>query len=393
MRQPVVDRILCSGLSRDTRAVEAFWKCPFKHFSEHTIALQPSGPSQASSSELGRLYHKVLATTADMYRDDNSPDGTAQENLSQKIVLAADHLERGLLNEGGVGRYIKGRAEDDLSSWIFESELAGRFGTFHPRAFAIRFAEHGDLESLRFELDHGASLQLTGTIDRIDATPDGQFACIIDYRASSREATFSLDDIYHGLSLSLPIQLSLLQERHLSNASANLELGQPVAGLLQPVRQPVRRENVGVPSRRIDGSSRFHRPRGIIDGDALPLFDPAFSNHEDDAHAHVKHQSDVIVAETNKDGSLRKTGNDALPSWAFDAVLHHARQKTCEAGNRIVQGDIGVSPFRSGGATACDTCVMKPVCRFDASTNDFRILSTPSRWKKALRSQEEVPLE
>mgnify|MGYP000826186863 FL=1 len=55
-----------------------------------------------------------------------------------------------------------------------------------------------------------------------------------------------------------------------------------------------------------------------------------------------------------------------------------------EAGQEILDGEIGVEPYKNGQRTACDYCPYHAVCGFDRKTSGYEF----SRWKN--RKTEEI---
>ena len=46
-----------------------------------------------------------------------------------------------------------------------------------------------------------------------------------------------------------------------------------------------------------------------------------------------------------------------------------------ETGERILDGEFFIRPYRFGDVTACDYCIYKSICNFDNTVNSYRTLS------------------
>jgi ATP-dependent helicase/nuclease subunit B len=65
----------------------------------------------------------------------------------------------------------------------------------------------------------------------------------------------------------------------------------------------------------------------------------------------------------------------------FDHVRRFAREKIVEIGQKLVEGEVAVNPYKLKQRTPCIWCAYRPVCQFDPvyDTNGYRILSVVSR--------------
>ena len=83
----------------------------------------------------------------------------------------------------------------------------------------------------------------------------------------------------------------------------------------------------------------------------------------------------------NKDDSLAKTGNEALPTNDFTALLDKIESDLRRHGESIFAGEAAARPFRKGKLIACTYCEFKTVCRFDSWVNPFNVLAKPETTK------------
>ena len=90
--------------------------------------------------------------------------------------------------------------------------------------------------------------------------------------------------------------------------------------------------------------------------------------------------SQVIAVKLNKDGAISKTaGSEAAGIEDFTHLLEYVRKTVGVICDRILDGEIGVRPYRTGTVMPCSYCDYRPVCRFQFSDMTFRKLDSPKK--------------
>ena len=81
----------------------------------------------------------------------------------------------------------------------------------------------------------------------------------------------------------------------------------------------------------------------------------------------------MLAARVNKDGSFgSKYNTDVAEAEEFSALLKDVRRQLGKLGEQIMEGEVGIRPYRLGTITPCSSCKYRSVCRFDASINRYR---------------------
>jgi len=55
----------------------------------------------------------------------------------------------------------------------------------------------------------------------------------------------------------------------------------------------------------------------------------------------------------------------------FDQLRKYVHKKVKDAGQEILDGEVGVEPYKSGPKTACDYCPYHSVCGFDKKISGY----------------------
>ena len=97
----------------------------------------------------------------------------------------------------------------------------------------------------------------------------------------------------------------------------------------------------------------------------------------------IEKESDVIPV-VLKDGEVQAGRSSVANRERFARLSQFVHRKLKEAGQKILDGEIGVAPYKNGQRTACDYCPYHAVCGFDRKTSGYEF----NRWKN--RKTEEI---
>ncbi|NLV40758.1 MAG: hypothetical protein GXY15_05975 [Candidatus Hydrogenedentes bacterium] len=190
-------------------ALERWLACPFAFFAERVlkIAEDDTTPGEMDPRVRGILMHDALRMYYGCRRDGESAEGEgileALEQAFQNSRGRLDTLSPGVLQaeKTRMGRQlvrflarIRGTLSEDYAPALFEQPF-GR-------------AENG-AGPLRLSVGEGETVLLSGQVDRIDLTPDGGAARIIDYKLSK---VCAQSDISGGQDIQLSVYMRAVEE-------------------------------------------------------------------------------------------------------------------------------------------------------------------------------------
>ena len=202
---------------------------------------------------------------------------------------------------------------------------------------------------LGFERD-GRTFAVQGKIDRIDLSEEGPpLLCVYDFKSAAR---FTLDAIYHGLSLQLPLYLEALRlnARQVAGREAAVcgALFHATRAGLQAADGPVEEPDAeAIPPR--------FKPRGLLSLTGLRRFEPKLSGGSAYFRGSIK-----------KDGALgARRSSDILEDRELDRLLERVGAVTGELLAAMAGGRAAAVPALHRRATACSRCRFGAVCRFE----------------------------
>jgi ATP-dependent helicase/nuclease subunit B len=318
------------------------------------------------------LYHQLLdRLVSGALRAGKSWDGSSAPIDSQAIRACASDVARALRHELMLGsarnRYLLQRVEKTLAQFIESQQEFLKRGRLRPAFAALTYGLGGRLKELEIDTPGGARLRLHGKIDRVDVSPDSGDCAVFDYKLAA--GTLRIDGAFWGISLQLLTSILALRAGGVAIAGRKLEpLGAFCLSLLRrmtDVRHPDEAPDADDPSRLL-----AIKPRGIFDVRGLGTLDREFAGGA----------SEVVNVFVKKDGLLgRRNASDAAESGEFEALLSHVSNRLGELADRILSGDIDITPYRLNRQSPCPKCEFRTVCRFETTINQYRHLPALGR--------------
>lgn len=365
-------------LESSATRLEKFASCAFAHFLTYGLRLQERSESGFYAVDFGNIFHETLELFAEGVRK-NHDWFTITEEESEKLL--AEAMERTILAnhnlalyENARSSYAKERIYRILKRTVSALIYQVRKGKFTPDCFEVGFSCAEDLESIRFHLSQEEKMHLRGRIDRIDTYESEHklYVKIIDYKSGN--TGFQLLNIYHGLQLQLVVYmnaaLEIMERRHPGKKAV------PAGIFYYHVKDPMIESDESLEeealAEKIFGELRLN---GIVNEEraVLDVFDESLEDGK-------SVNSNVIPVGLNKDGSVKKVSK-TLPEQDFAALSAYVSETVLHLGQRMMKGDIGVSPYALSGKTGCDYCEFRSVCHFDARVRgyEFRKLKELSK--------------
>jgi ATP-dependent helicase/nuclease subunit B len=195
-----------------------------------------------------------------------------------------------------------------------------RSSDFKPYSFELDISKYGD----PYALDDGRTLTLVGSIDRVDMTDDG-YAKIVDYKSGSQ--AFSLENMYNGLSLQLPVYASAVKAK-----DQNVK----IAAMYYL--------KVGVPE--VQDKSQT----GISDAEYSTKLQGYYSR--DGVFSADENIIERLDTQSVSDSRI-------FPQYKIDSLIDFTKQKIVETGKGIMSGKADISPLTD---KPCKYCDYKTVC-------------------------------
>jgi hypothetical protein len=198
-------------------ALEQYAVCPFRFLLERVYRLEaveePDRILLIDPRARGDLAHAVLEATFRRLAENEALPLTEERLALARDVFGAAFYDacaeaerRGVTGLPMLWTGERARLREELLSAI-EAEVDDPSG-WQPALFEAAFGiegREGSAPALIYRLPDGTALHLRGRIDRIDISPDGRRARVLDYKTGKLRSPKTPDRLAKGRALQLPI--------------------------------------------------------------------------------------------------------------------------------------------------------------------------------------------
>ncbi len=342
--------------------IDTFLQCPFQHFAERVLRLDPSRGPQALALDFGSMAHELLAAVT--LRAAAEPGGVHEVADARWLALldeaAAEYARRQMahlaacrpevVSLGAVQRTL-------LGDVLLAHAHRWRRGRFAPeyceRGFRVEAAE-GELAALRLTLADGRQVWVRGKIDRVDGATDGQHKFYLVYDYKSRVASVNRAWLTGG-ALQLFIYALALEQ---------VEGGTLAGVFLAPLHPDLKVLTNAYAAEADADAQRMYmlRPRGMFVERVATWLDRELGEQS----------SPVAQMQLKKDGTLYKS-SDTIEPRELKVRCELARETIAYAAAGYAAGCIDVAPLVEERTLACRYCDYWSVCRFERVYNRPRV--------------------
>lgn len=374
IRPETAERLYC-GRKLSITSMEKYNKCPFSYFAHYGLSLGSDTEYGVRGSDIGKMVHwsvcefcrrvqenaqtiaekkavwqsltdeKAREIISDIIKSVEQQTLEANPDfLAEKLALMCKRVENTIVNSAKV---------------IKESITAGSFAAVEfEKQFNAKIEYKGD------------SVDIAGTIDRLDIAEDGdgKLIRIIDYKTGVQE--FSVADIYNKTSLQLVIYALAAEQMYES------EKGRISAVMYDKIRDELVRTELGSPV-AISPSQ--------LDG--IIVTDDENADEEIIAHdgslAEKDTRSTFLPLQTKKNGGLKKSGMLVSRS-RFNMLSRYVGKIAVETKQNVLSGYIEPLPLGDDEYSPCAWCEYSSVCLHTKGKDRVRdkITAAAKAWEK-----------
>ena len=369
--------------------LERFSACAFAHYLQYGLRLREREEYSFSGMDMGNVLHDALRIFAEKIRE--SGEKWAEVDEDRRNALADQCVAEAAKSYGGMILHDSARNEYQIvrmqrfmrtSVWAMQEQL--KRGDFIPARFEVDFRDLGHLKSVRHTLSGGATMILTGRIDRMDLCTDGgtMLIKIIDYKTGDRN--LDMTEVYHGLQLQLVVYMNAALEAARSEGVH----AEPAGIFYYKLQDPI--VSAGEGDTEEDVRTRVLKEMkgsGVVSSDEEILLHldrtlgPGVSSY-------------VIPVSITKKNELSKNSKTAAPE-EFRAISEFVDCKIRRIGGEIMDGKAEIDPYRYGTRNACDYCPYRGICGFDTKIEGygFREITSMKRDEAIGKMREETGKE
>ena len=368
LRKERVKKLYGANIYSSISRLEKYASCPFAYYVQYGLKAKERQVFEVSAPDMGSFLHKVIERFADLLQEQGISwrkveKDWCMETVARLVEELLAELPGNALNSSKRYRYIAERLKKvaGRSLWVIAQHISR--SKFDPLGHELDFGSDGKLPPITIQLPSGEKMILNGRIDRIDTmkTGDGTYVRIIDYKSGSKK--FKLSDIYHGLQIQLITYLDALWEK----GAGDIEGPVIPAGMLyfrldDPMLKGSRESDVEKIEKEIMKQLKM---KGLV------LSSVELIKNMDEQ---IDGDSDIIPARINKDQTLGRSSAASLEQ--FQQLRRHVKSLLSKLGEEILEGNIGITPYKKNKATPCSYCNYMSICQFDTRLkgNQYRNL-------------------
>ena len=365
-------------LSGSVTRLEQYAACAYSHFLRYGLELLERKRFELASSDIGTLFHESIdlcfRRVKEKQYDWHTMTNETRDMLVEECVAAVtENYGNTILGSSARNRYLAQRVEQITKRTVWALQQQIKKGDFIPAGFEVSFSAADNLSAMKIALSESEALHLRGRIDRMDVCEDGGkvYVKIIDYKSGS--TSFDLLALYYGLQLQLVVYMDAVTEMAQHHYPDKEVV--PAGILYYNIADPLAEKKGQPDPEKIDAEIlKKLRMNGLVNSELKVV------RHLDRT---IEKESDVIPV-VLKDGEVQAGRSSVANRERFARLSQFVHRKLKEAGQEILDGEIGVAPYKNGQRTACDYCPYHAVCGFDRKTSGYEF----NRWKN--RKTEEI---
>lgn len=383
---------------------DTFYKCRFKYFCQYGLRLRERRVAQIDSSIFGILVHHAMEKLIPTYCQ---PGGLVDQlradetmPVPERAVLLADvirelnaHVKEnmgGFEDKDGRFMYQLGLAQQATVNVLWHTLMELRQGQFTPVAYELNIhpkkekKEEQDAEgvvSLRFPLSDEGSVQVSGSVDRMDLyeytdeTGNSTFYVrVVDYKTGS--TTFKLHQLTQGQGIQMLLYLFTICENY--RHGDKQEPVHPAGVLYHPVKDLVIKRGESDTKRL----SQMKMSGVVLDDvavvkamerDAVGTFIPA-----------------KIKLVKEKKETREEVTDNVVTQEQFALLRKVIDRLMVQMGESLLAGDVEAMPTKEGETEACTYCDYKAICGHESEDGYEKLRgSTKRKFSEKMKELEE----
>lgn len=332
--------------------LEKYVRCNFSYYCSYILSLREEKKALFKPSDMGTFVHFVLEELIRETVSEGNGAGELDDERIKALVDAAvaryiEHISpEGEKVSGGLSHLY--RRLRNLSLLLVKN-ITEEFShsEFTPDLFEYKIGgKDSPTEAPEFVLSNGDRIYMSGIVDRVDILrKDGKiYVRIVDYKTGTK--SFSLDDLSLGLNTQMLIYLFAI-------CSAKNDSNTVPAGVLYL--------SSNIPTLELgdytDTQSVLGMAQDAFDRSGLLLGEEEILRSMNDQ------LSPKFLAGVKKDKKGVLSGKALMSAEGFETLREEIEKTIIDIADKMKSGRADAEPLVHKGASPCDWCEMKPVCR------------------------------
>lgn len=368
--------------------IESFAACPFQHFVQFGLKVQPEESPDVTQTARGRLMHDAILHFVQAQQQ-NWPVWQGMNDEEAQAAMHQVFLETMSMPSyvNWTSRALRTEQAAELLNILSTAARVlarhAKYSSFSPAALELAFGTSSSsdnevsLPAMVWKTKSGREVHLRGRIDRVDVVLAGEQVAfrLFDYKSSKRDLDFT--QIEYGLGLQLPVYAAVVE--HFSEMLFGSP-GKPAGLFYLPIYQEWKTGWTPMDAQKAQQSAvKTMRARGVFVNEPsfIEWMDSRFAKGED---------SDLFGKVYNKDQQIARN-TPIVSQEDFRAMIRRALSHVEEIGDRILVGENAITPAQvQGKNAACAFCPYSAICHIDRRLDSRKFRKLPKLDREQLIS-------
>ena len=346
-------KLLGNAVHISPSQMEKYYSCRYGYFLQYVLGLRPRQKAELTPNQSGSLMHWVLQMALDPQPGpyaDWKPAPFAQLTDAQCVELAErltdEYVRLYMPDQTARFAYLIRRLKRSLAGLLIYLRDEQQQGDFAPSACELDIGQRqGCLPPQVYQLPNGRTVQIVGTVDRVDTWTDGDgqpWVRVLDYKTGTK--AFDLREVYCGLDCQMLLYLFTL-----TRDESGRFTGAKPAGVLYLLAdgspEQTTRDAAPAPVCRLDGLVNdlprvYHAMDAEETGRYLPF---------DFANGKPNPRKKKYLADGGK----------------MERIADHVEQLVVDMAQQLYDGRIEAEPLCTSSRDSCRFCDFSLICRHE----------------------------
>ncbi|MGL5548846.1 MAG: PD-(D/E)XK nuclease family protein [Culicoidibacterales bacterium] len=352
IRRELVDQCFKKQISGTATRIETYNRCPYRFFAQYMLHLQQPNEYEVGYLQIGNLYHHCLEMISQQLFETKRRFADLSESDIQALTTAAvqkiePYLRYHAFYENARSQYLLNKLINNVIASVQRLVKIDQHSQFDLRFAEVSFGQKQSQYAARtYPIAPDYQLNLRGKIDRIDTleTEVGTYVRIVDYKSTDKSIDF--DEIYHGLSLQMPMYLDVAIKDILPNTQAAGMFYFTIQNKKVSINQTEIESQTGEPTQQLLGYA-------LADEHIISKMDDTF----------VTGKTEFIKGIKKTKAGLGKTSM-VLSQQEMMNLTEFTNEKLMMSAEKIVAGDVAIEP-KGIEQLPCSYCPYRSLCQFD----------------------------
>lgn len=341
--------------------LNAYANCPFRYYLQYGLHASPREEWELNVADTGTYAHELIRIFCETVDSDpglewaDLTDESCSEIIDSLVKKTVENINEANVNDKEKTSHIFGRMGRTVKEAVKTVRDIVESGSFiiceYEKPFEVRL---------------NSTVGVKGIIDRLDlCSHDGLNEYrIVDYKTGKKE--FNVVDIYHGIDMQPIIYAAAVKQMYEKSEIS----GTYYSHVCNDYARLISSNRDGEIAKQLKSNTQLSGATFVevdSDGNIIPDSLERIEKEENRASGSMFFKI--------KKGEGVKLGGNVRSHESGHRLINYVVDKIIDTDSEIREGNIKISPIRSGNSSACDYCDYSAVCKFDENLCESRELS------------------